>query len=345
MSKSVIIEKNFLPLKKKNKKTIDLRSESIYLLFKHEHKQNSFLSSPDNKAKSLLLSESQEDFNASFVKSELTDVQEPIGLRIESRKKEKASSLFLKTTYFHRKLEDTLRIPVGLGLQIDSSFLDESKTNSYWTSDNSPVAFAQQMDNNRQSSHDNCNFFNNFYQFSFLYGWEDSYSVQLVMSFISATAKLEDVYLKPIKKLTVPFSYNLKKKTVYDYLNRISIRSLENQTGFRLHLGSDIKTTVQDTNSVLNQISFGNTITNPSFSGAGLLQKVMETLSPKFCLLQNLIDLKRLYKKLAELQREIRSYKIIRKIIKKIRLIQTNLKKYIQKKKNITKSSWLSDSC
>jgi DNA-directed RNA polymerase beta' subunit len=239
-------------------------------------------------------------------------------------------SPFSKKFYLH--LKTTLRN------QTDFTFWENDLSNAL-ESKVQNSAFIRIED---KKARDFYNFLNNFYQFSFLYGWEDSSSVQLLLSYISATAQIEDIYLKHSK-----LSNSLKTMRYrqigerMDQIindsgkteNKIQAKPIDAVSQGKLEQTLEPHENVMQNNR-LNQVSFGNTITDPSFSGAGLIKKILESLSPKYCLLQNLIDLKRLYKKLSEVQKKIRSYKISRKLVKKIRNVQINFKKYIQKKKS-----------
>nr|ALO63380.1 beta' subunit of RNA polymerase [Carteria sp. SAG 8-5] len=112
--------------------------------------------------------------------------------------------------------------------------------------------------------------FNNFYQFSYIHRWYDAFSFQSILMFISSPAYFDD-------KIIPNYSYRIENNTVWA------------KSGYN-GLGN-------------------NAATDPSFSGAGLLQKIFLQFNINEVLIQNLIDLKRLPERILEIQKKIREYK------------------------------------
>ncbi len=163
--------------------------------------------------------------------------------------------------------------------------------------------------------------FNHFYQFSFIHRWHDSYSFQSILLFVSSPANFDDQILpniehcgilrspllcsvgqrKEVPHATSSFSFSSQRHSGTSFRGELEVRRMPTE---RSSGNSSEKRSTYP-----GQASLGHAATDPSFSGAGLLQKILMTLSPKHCLIQNLIDLKRLSEKIVEIQKKIREYK------------------------------------
>ena len=104
---------------------------------------------------------------------------------------------------------------------------------------------------------------NNFFQFSFIQRWFDSFHFQSILFFLTSAVGLEDKM--------IPYA--------------VTPRFQEWPNGERLRGGV----------ACFSKARF-------RFSGAGLLQIILSKFSPEICLAQNLVDLKSLLQKLIELQ-------------------------------------------